>query len=73
MKTSAKEVGTFDYVANDRQRGMADEEIIEVIRRYNDHALFSSDVERPVSMENGHIHFLLKQIASLKKAVKNGG
>lgn len=66
MKTSLKEVDTFAL----KTHGKSDEQTIQMIKNYNDCALFSSEYEREVSQENAHIHFLLKYIEKSTGAPK---
>ena len=75
MKTSFKEVETF--TAN--TKNVPVDKFISVIQNYNDHALFSSSVEREVSQSDAHLHFMLKEyiklrhkIGRVKEYVKHG-
>lgn len=62
---SSKEIDTFDANGNE----MSDDKFFDLIKTYNDHALFSSEYDRPVSQENRHIHWLIKQVERLKKQI----
>jgi hypothetical protein len=58
IMSSSREVDTFD--AN--THAVPDEKFMSEIQAYNNCALFSSEILRPVSQENRHIHWLLKYI-----------